>query len=247
MWHIYLPQWGKVNEVWSEVVDDGAEGKPVLEKVHSYHPPHHLYHHFLHQCRHPHHHHHAHPPASGHVSDGDGGVVGGDPLTPNLQGSNSSSLHRHLGFLIFSLGTTCVTLLNFWGSRELGWTFVGFTALHLVLGWESVGPTLKTDLDLALETVTKSEFRNSHWRRNFDWSENFRLKWKLFEKLRLKQASNMRKDRVVVKGGNEGVIGLDERKDEALPVSKHVQCVYNVCTMCVQCVQCAHTYSTHNV
>ena len=61
---------------------------------------------------------------------------------------------------------------------------------------------------------------------------------------------------MVVKGGNEGVIGLEERKDEALPVSKRVQCVqcvynvYNVCTMCtmcVQCVQCAHTYSTHNV
>ena len=46
----------------------------------------------------------------------------------------------------------------------------------------------------------------------------------------------MRKDRVVVKGGNEGVIGLEERKDEALPVSKRVQCVDNVCTMCVQFV-----------
>ena len=74
----------------------------------------------VHQCHQCCHHHHAHPPASGHVSDGDGGVVGGDPLTPNLQGSNSSSLHRHLGFLIFSLGTTCVTSLNFLGFRELG-------------------------------------------------------------------------------------------------------------------------------
>merc|ERR550532_1388032 len=67
---VFRPQRGKVNEVWSEVVDDGTEGKPV-------------------------------PPASGHVSDGDGGVVRGDPLAPDLQGSDSSSLHGHLGFPIF--------------------------------------------------------------------------------------------------------------------------------------------------
>jgi len=38
------------------------------------------------------------PPGSGHVSDGDAWVVGGDPLAPDLESSNSSSLHRHLGF-----------------------------------------------------------------------------------------------------------------------------------------------------
>ena len=30
----------------------------------------------------------------------------------------------------------------------------------------------------------------------------------------------MKKDREVVKGGNEGLIGFEQSKDEALPVSK---------------------------
>ena len=70
------------------------------------------------QCNHlhhPHHHHHCpHPPWSGHVSDGDAWVIRGDPLAPDLKSSNSSSLNRHLAWLdLSSLGTTCVTSLNF--------------------------------------------------------------------------------------------------------------------------------------
>ena len=56
----------------------------------------------------------------------------------------------------------------------------------------------------------------------------------------------MKKYRGAVKGGNEGVIGLEERKDEALPVSKRVQCVqcvYNVYNVHIHTVRTMCTYS----
>ena len=76
---------------------------------------------------------------------------------------------------------------------------------------------------------------------------NFRLKKSSLNKTEAQATSNnMKKGREVVKGGNEEVIVLEERKDEALSVSKCrlclkcTPCVYNVfnVTLCVQCVQC---------
>ena len=178
---MYLPQWGKVNEVWSEVVDDGTEGKPVLEQVHSYHPPHHL----CHQC------------------SSMSSMLPPSSCSPSSKwtcqwwwrwGSRrwpSDTRSAGLGLLFAPRASWLLGLFHLAQLVWLRWTFSVFvnlaellgrlTALHLVLGWESVGLTLKTDLDLALETVTKSEFRNSHWRRNFDWSENFRLKKALWK------------------------------------------------------------------
>ena len=81
----------------------------------------------VHQCHQCCHHHHAHPPASGHVSDGDGWVVWGDPLAPDLQGSDSSSLHGHLGFPIFF---TWHNLCDFAELLGFSWTWLNFCWVH---------------------------------------------------------------------------------------------------------------------